>query len=217
MSLRDIFRNVRNGDIQRINNEYGRIRQECHDAFIGTEMMQNDLNHNLKIWDSIEQTMINLFQDIERVSILKQEIINHLNLPSNTIKLMTVTSSYTFHVPKDLIVTKALYFYKKAYTSAVTGDIEAFRDYALDYRIISGLKNKELSDLLQRLKEFIYYVELDEINIKHLWNIYQKNDLNIRELLHKALVNHIFHNGNVCIDTYLECVLAVNNCLKEVI
>ncbi len=117
---------------------------------------------------------------------------------------------------KFLKKIKALSFYRKAYSSAVAGDTEAFRNYALDYRITSGLRNKELSDLLQWVKELSYYVELDEINIRHLWRIYQKDyPRDIGELLYKALVNHIFQNETIYVETYLEYVSAVDARLKE--
>lgn len=217
MKLGDIFRCVRTGDIHRINNEYVRIRQEYDDVVIGTQMMQNDLRCNIELWADIEQAVVTLFQYIERGTILKQEIIDSLHLSAGTSTQLIASPPRKSHSARDLLETKALSFYRKAYISAVTGDIEAFRNQALDYRIMSGLGNKELSGLLQWLKELSYYVELDEINVKHLWCLYQKDyQRDIGELLYQALANYIFQNETVYVEAYLECVSAINDRLKEV-
>lgn len=216
MKLGDIFRHVRAGDVHQVNNEYVRIRQEYDDIAIGTHMMQNDLRRNIELWADIEQAMMVLFQYIERSSILKQEIIDHLHLSTGTSAQLVTPTPHGSHSAKDLLKIKALSFYRKAYSSAVAGDTEAFKNYALDYRIASGLRNKELSDLLQWVKGLSHYVELDEINIRHLWRIYQKDyPRDIGELLYKALVNRIFQNETVYVEAYLECVSAVDARLKE--
>ena len=217
MKLSDIFQCVRAGNIHRVNNEYVRIRQEYDDVAIGTQMMQNDLRCNIELWTDVEDSVMTLFQCIERGSMVKQEIISHLHLPADSPKQLIAPPVHSPHPARDLLKSKALSFYKKAYTSAVAGDMEAFRDQALDYRIMSGLRNKELGDLLQWLKELSYYVELDEINVKHLWDIYQKGyPKDIEKLLYKALSNHIFKNEAVYVEAYLECVSVVNKRLKEV-
>lgn len=215
MKLGDIFRYIRTGDIHRVNNEYVRIRQEYDDAAIGTQMMHNDLRRNIELWADIEQAMMILFQYIERSSMLKQEIINCLHLSADT-STQRIPPPRESHLAKDSLKIKTLSFYRKAYSSAVAGDTEAFRNYALDYRITSGLRNKELGDLLQWVKELSYHVELDEINVWHLWRIYQKDyPRDIGELLYKALVNHIFQNETIYVEIYLECVSAVDARLKE--
>lgn len=218
MKLKDIFRCVRAGNILRVNNEYIRIRQEYGDAIIGTQMMQNNLRCNVRLWDDLEQAMIILFQHIERNFMLKQEIISRLYLSADTSTHLIVPPQCEPHFAKDSLESKALSFYKEAYSSAVAGDTEAFRNYALDYRITSGLRNRELSALLQWVKELSHYIKLDEINTRHLWRIYQKDySRDIGELLYKTLVNHIFQNENVYVEAYLECVSAVDARLKEVV
>lgn len=216
MKLKDIFRHVKTGNIHQINNEYFRIRQKYDDIAIGTQMIQNNLRCNIELWADIEQAMMILFQYIERSLMLKQEIISRLHLSTGISVQLSPLPPYESYSAKDLFKIKALSFYQKAHTAVVAGDIEAFRNYALDYRITSGLRNKELKDLLQWAKELSHYVELDEINIRHLWRIYQKDyPRDISELLYKALVNHIFQNEGVYVKTYLECVSAVDAHLKE--
>lgn len=216
MKLRDIFRHVRAGDAHQVNNEYVRIRQEYDDMAVGTHMMQNDLHRNIELWAAIEQAVMLLFQYIERSSMLKQGIIDHLHLSTGTPAQPVTLSPHLSHSAKNLLEIKALSFYRKAYSSAVTGDTEAFKNYALDYRITSGLSNKELSELLQWVKDLSRYVELDEINIRNLWHIYQKGyPKDLEKLLYKALLNRIFQNETVCVETYIECVSAVNARLKK--
>ena len=218
MKLGVVFKWVRNNDIRRINDEYLQIRQKYDDMFIGTQMMQNDLSCNIELWAEIEQAVIILFQNIERGSLLKKKIIEHLHLTTDTPQQPIEPPPYKSYSTKNSLEIRALSFYIKAYKSVVYGDTETFRKQALDYRIISGLEYMELCNLLQYLKELLYYVELDEINVKHLWNIYQKDcPQNIEELLHEALVNHIFQNEAVYVEAYLKCVSAITDRLKEVV
>ena len=78
MNLWKLFQAERQGDIAKINGEYGRIQQEHHDRFLGSEMIKNDARENRRSWASAEQTAMSLLQHIESNARLKDGLIKRV-------------------------------------------------------------------------------------------------------------------------------------------
>lgn len=218
MTLTDIFQNVRNHNSKAINNEYVRIRRAYEDEAIGVQMLQNDLQCNLKLWDALEDAVVQLFECMGHSTALKNEIIERLKLTESVFEMPAPSSYQGIHSAKELLTTQVFSFYLRAYSSVAVGDTEGFRSQALEYRLTSGLRSTELNALLQWIREFCCLVQMDEVNVMHLWKIYQQDHPeDIRELLYKALKNYVVVNGTARVEDYFRCVSEIDHKLKEVV
>jgi len=206
MTLRELFRAERSGNVSKINGEYYRIRQEHHDRFLGSEMMKNDLQENRRLWADAEQAALDLFQHIDNNRRSKDEIICQLEMsPRNAVKPISGVPSIS---RTDIPLKKAaLLRYKRAYDLSTNGDYTAFRNEALDYRITSGLKNRELKVIVQYMREITAIIEVDDLNIDHLWRLYQKSkSASVESLLYPALSNCILKEDNFYVEEYINSV-----------
>ena len=214
MTLKELFQAEYTGDVKKINREYFNIQQEHFDRLLGCTMLENDRQENLRLWKTTEQTALELFQNIKKNAKLKDKIAGQIRirLEDKVSPLTVPTISHT-----DIPLKKSvLIIFKDAYDLSLDGDYTAFRQAALKYRLESGLKNQEVKVILQYMREITAYIELDELNINYLWNLYQQNKATAaEELLYPALANRIIHNGILFLDEYINSVKILKKRLEE--
>lgn len=46
-----MMKNVKNGNIKIVNEEYENIRRQSHDHFLGNEIIQNSLLQHRQLWE----------------------------------------------------------------------------------------------------------------------------------------------------------------------
>ena len=114
MTLWELFQAKRAGDIAKINGEYGRIQQEHHDRFLGSEMIKNDAQENRRLWASAEQTAMSLFQHIESNTRLKDDLIKRVKAPSHGTVLLSPMPAPISNTAVP-VAKQALLSYQKAY------------------------------------------------------------------------------------------------------